>query len=75
MRRLAAAVVVLALAGATPAAIGAVTGEQLVGVVTPTIGITVDATGSASAIGGTQPATVTREQRGETLVVTVIPAI
>lgn len=75
MRRLAATAAVLAVAGAAPSAIGAAAGEQVMGIVTPTIGIEVDATGGVSTVGGTQPATVIREQRGDTLVVTVIPAI
>lgn len=66
------AVVLLSLA---PAAFGQTAGEQLTGVVTPTIGISVDASGTVTGTAGTQPSAVTRELRGTTVVVTVTPAI
>lgn len=48
--------------------------EQLTGVVTPTIGVSVDGAGAISGTGGTQPVTVTREQRDGGVLVTVTPS-
>jgi hypothetical protein len=64
----------LTLGAATPALAGSAV-ERLVGVVSPTVGARVDGQGRFVGPGGTQPATVTRERVGDTLVVTVVPSV
>jgi len=62
-------------AAALPAmGLGGTASEHLSGVVTPTIGAAVDAQGRFVRAGGTQPATVTREDRGSTVLITITPA-
>lgn len=73
MRRFVAGLAILTALAVGHAPAGA-TGEQLIGVVTPTIGVEVDRDGHFSGTGGTQPATVTTEERNGTLIVTVTPS-
>lgn len=69
MVRLAAVLGAITALAALPTAQAA---DQLVtGTVAPTLGISID---GSNTVGGTTAATVTREQRGDTLYVTVIPA-
>jgi hypothetical protein len=69
MARFAALAGTIAAFAALPTAQAA---EQLVtGTVAPTVSVSID---GSSAAGGTTVVTVTREQRGDTLYVTVTPA-
>lgn len=56
---------------ALPAGVSAA-GQLVTGVTQPTVGVQFDDAGRLTSVG-TMPATVTREMRGDTLVVTVAP--
>lgn len=71
VRRIATSIAVALVPFAVPASVDAA-GQLVTGVTQPTVGVRFDDAGQVLSVG-TMHATLTREMRGDTLVVTVTP--